>query len=129
MNVLCKSKKGGVWLRIPLVISVPDFCAVEFKEGEPWYETTKHFVGDQRLCPPPKGVCVSNIMHYTIFKYKYKKTILQTVLPLHEAVVHAQYDIASRVEEGEYKGDFEIYINKKKTACFTAFGEVKEVYK
>lgn len=86
-------------------MSYPDFCAVEYNKDELWYETTKDFTGEARKCPPQKGV----------------------VIPINEAKVFAQYDFPSRLEEGPYKCDIEISMNKKKMYCFSLFFEIKEV--
>lgn len=53
---MCECKKRGIWQKVAFTYTVPDFCAVEFKATEFWYESIKHFKGDERICPPPKGV-------------------------------------------------------------------------
>lgn len=113
-----------MWVKVPFTYTIPNFCDVEFKEKEFWYNAIKHFKGDQRLCPAPKNVSFS--MNYDMNAMKYIIS-LQTIFDAKEWVIETRFDIPVRVEEGEYKCIVEVSVGKKVELCAMMFGEVHEV--
>lgn len=99
-------------------------CAVEFQEGKMWYEFTKHFVGDQRICPPLLGVSERRIQKQFNYIFDY---ILQTTYPINKVVVRAEYSVPARVDEGHYRCEIEFMENNKKYACAMVAGEMHYV--
>lgn len=96
-------------------------CAVEFQEGKMWYEFTKHFVGDQRICPPLVGVRNHN---NTIFKCMLMRNFLQTVYSVNKVVIRPVYSVPARIDEGHYRCDVEFMENNIKYACAMVAGEM-----
>lgn len=46
----------GTWVKQPFFITYLNFCSQLFEESSVWFDVVKHFTGDQRVCPPKKGV-------------------------------------------------------------------------
>ncbi|XP_037031350.1 uncharacterized protein LOC119070917 [Bradysia coprophila] len=99
-----KQKVRGRWVDTPYRSVIKDLCADYFKPGMWWYENvTKYFVGEERQCPPKKGLplplnttveLVLNIplrlppgeyISHTIMKHTFKEACFECYVDLSEA--------------------------------------------
>lgn len=88
-----------------------------------WYQFTKHFVGDQRICPPLVGVRA----RFLLFRYIYFYIVydfLQTLYPINKVVIKPVYSVPARIDEGHYRCDVEFMENNNKYACAMVAGEM-----